>query len=186
MDHFYHKIKGKGFFDFADVYTAMVQRFPAGAHFVEIGSLYGCSAAFMAVEIYNSGKHIKLHCVDDWSFEDDDYSVSEEYKDKDTAFDQFLFNMRHFGNIVSYQKMKSVDAAKLYADQSLEFVYIDGSHQYEFFKTDLLSWYPKVKKGGVIAGHDRSFDGVYKAVHEYFCFCELQDVGNGSWLHYKN
>ena len=58
-------------------------------------------------------------------------------------------------------------------DGSLDFVFIDASHEYEHVKADILKWYPKVKNGGVLAGHDcypnnPEFGGVYKAVTEIF------------------
>jgi len=39
-------------------------------------------------------------------------------------------------------------------DKSLDFVYIDGDHAFDFVMTDLIMWSRKVKYGGVIAGHD--------------------------------
>lgn len=48
----------------------------------------------------------------------------------------------------------SVEASKLFQDNSLDFVYLDAAHDYENIKKDLEAWYPKVKKGGIFAGHD--------------------------------
>jgi len=48
----------------------------------------------------------------------------------------------------------SEQASKLFNDNSLDFVYIDANHSYEHVKRDIEIWYPKVKKGGVFAGHD--------------------------------
>ena len=36
----------------------------------------------------------------------------------------------------------------------LDFVYIDGDHNYEAVKQDIKLWYPKIKNGGVLGGHD--------------------------------
>lgn len=53
----------------------------------------------------------------------------------------------------------SVAAARGVPDRSLDFVYIDGNHVFEAVIEDLTAWSPKVKKGGLIAGHDyRVFD----------------------------
>ena len=38
--------------------------------------------------------------------------------------------------------------------EKLDFVYIDGNHAYEYVKKDIGLYYPKLKKGGVIGGHD--------------------------------
>ena len=48
----------------------------------------------------------------------------------------------------------SVDAAKLFDDGSLDFVYIDGNHDFANVVKDIHAWSPKVRKGGVISGHD--------------------------------
>ena len=48
----------------------------------------------------------------------------------------------------------SKNAVKLFKDESLDFVYIDANHAYDFVKEDLEMWWPKIKKGGYICGHD--------------------------------
>jgi predicted O-methyltransferase YrrM len=55
----------------------------------------------------------------------------------------------------------SEDGSKNVLDESLDFVYIDADHTYESVKKDLSLWIPKVRKGGVVMGHDY-FDGEYK------------------------
>jgi len=64
--------------------------------------------------------------------------------------------------------MKSTEATTLYEDNSLDFVFIDGSHLYEDVLADLQAWFPKVKKGGHIAGHDFPWPNVKRAVIEFF------------------
>lgn len=65
-------------------------------------------------------------------------------------------------------RMTSKTAAKRFNDNSLDFVYIDADHSYEAVKNDIKLWYPKVKKGGILAGHDyiSATPGVIKAVDE--------------------
>jgi glycosyltransferase involved in cell wall biosynthesis len=41
-----------------------------------------------------------------------------------------------------------------FADESLDFVYIDGNHQLKYVVEDIVEWTKKIKKGGIIAGHD--------------------------------
>jgi hypothetical protein len=48
----------------------------------------------------------------------------------------------------------SVEAAKQFEDDYFDFVYIDATHSYEEVTKDLNAWYPKVRKGGMLAGHD--------------------------------
>jgi hypothetical protein len=48
----------------------------------------------------------------------------------------------------------SFDAAKDFSDESLDFVYIDGAHDFKNVTDDINIWSKKVRKGGVISGHD--------------------------------
>ena len=51
-------------------------------------------------------------------------------------------------------KGASMWVARLIADNSLDWIYIDGDHSYKGAKEDMVSWYPKVRSGGIISGHD--------------------------------
>lgn len=51
-------------------------------------------------------------------------------------------------------KKFSMEAVKDFADESLDFVYIDGNHAFKYVVEDIHEWSKKVKKGGVISGHD--------------------------------
>ena len=51
MDHFYEDICGFSQNDLFTLYKKIVEKFPSGSHFVEVGSFLGKSASFMAVEI---------------------------------------------------------------------------------------------------------------------------------------
>lgn len=67
----------------------------------------------------------------------------------------------------------SLDAAQDVPDRSLDFVFIDGNHVYDAVLADLTAWAPKVRTGGLVAGHDyRVFSNkptihVVEAVHAY-------------------
>jgi predicted O-methyltransferase YrrM len=54
-------------------------------------------------------------------------------------------------------------------NEPLDFVYIDANHDYQYVKEDIEAWYPLLKVGGVIGGHDFNWkeDGVIKAVTEF-------------------
>ena len=51
-------------------------------------------------------------------------------------------------------KKTSMEAVKDFADESIDFVYIDGNHLYKYVLEDIIEWTKKVKKGGAISGHD--------------------------------
>lgn len=62
---------------------------------------------------------------------------------------------------------KSVDIAKTYTNESLDFVYIDADHSYDNVKADFEAWYPKVRKGGLVMGHDYGLNGDCEDVKKY-------------------
>lgn len=55
---------------------------------------------------------------------------------------------------IHLMKMTSFEALEHFPDRSLDFVYIDGNHSFGYVAMDLMKWCRKVKKGGIIAGHD--------------------------------
>jgi predicted O-methyltransferase YrrM len=64
--------------------------------------------------------------------------------------------------------MTTNEAVKLFDDESLDAVFIDADHSYEAVKLDIQNWMPKVRRGGILAGHDYvpSWPGVVRAVDE--------------------
>jgi hypothetical protein len=50
--------------------------------------------------------------------------------------------------------MKSQEAAPQIPEESLDFVYIDGDHSFDAVMLDLILWSKKVRKGGLVGGHD--------------------------------
>jgi predicted O-methyltransferase YrrM len=162
MQHYFQNLEG--WFDFPYIYQSAVAM-NNNATFVEVGSWQGKAASFMAVEIINSNKNIKLCCVDTWE-------GSIEHKEENIIvnkelYNTFLKNIEPVKHVITPIKMASVDAARTFEDNSLDFVFIDAAHDYENVRADLTAWYPKVKPGGMLAGHDHTWPGVVKAVNEF-------------------
>lgn len=66
-------------------------------------------------------------------------------------------------------RRESDAAAAELRDESVDLLFVDGGHYYEQVKLDLEAWYPKVKQGGILSGHDYGgrYDGVKRAVDEF-------------------
>ena len=87
-------------------------------------------------------------------------------------------------NKIYFRLAKSDDASKMFRDHYFDFIYIDGDHSYEAVKRDIELYYPKVKIGGVLGGHDfcGSCPGVCKAVLEFVDkYAEKNDLKFHSW-----
>jgi hypothetical protein len=76
-------------------------------------------------------------------------------------------NLKRFSNVKWIREMSVNAASKI--DEQLDFAYIDGNHSYVAVKQDLQAFYPLIRKGGFLGGHDftTEFLGVTKAVSEF-------------------
>ena len=95
-------------------------------------------------------------------------------------------NLKDFSNKIVFIYKKSEECYNLFKDGSLDFVYIDGNHSYENVKQDIELYFPKIRKGCIIGGHDFStkYFGVCKAVIEFAennGFRVMGDKNNNDW-----
>lgn len=167
--HFFKNIQG--WFDYSDLYSVAVRIAPSDreSHFVEIGTWLGRSAAFMAVEIANSGKSIRFDCVDSWEGTGlpGEYDAQKDVVQKG-LFEQFRENLKPAEAFYTVERGMSHEVAQRYPDKSLDFVFLDAGHAYDAVSADLNAWLPKMKDGAIIAGHDffTAPEGVGKAVRQ--------------------
>lgn len=138
---------------------------------VEIGSYAGESAEIFV----KTGKFKTLVCVDPWPLTRAHLRMAEGEQE----FDEVCARHPEIRKL----KERSLVAAAMFEDTSFDFGYIDANHAYEFVRPDIVAWLPKIKPGGILAGHDYSprFDGVRRAVNEIFgkperVFCDT------SWM----
>lgn len=188
MEHFHQNIHG--WFTFPQLYSKMVEKFKSNSHFVEVGTWKGTSAAYMAVEIINSNKQIKFDCIDNWiGSEEHTNPNSDKYEigfknNPDFLFQTYLKNIEPVKNIINSIRLPSYEASQKYEDNSLDFVFIDAAHDFDNVLLDVKSWYPKVKIGGVIAGHDYTWhEPVKRAVDKYFG--KIHEESEGCWIFNK-
>lgn len=98
-----------------------------------------------------------LISVDPWS-----EAPSDEYRDRanvaqaeqERYYRTARTRLARFGGRSEIWRTTSVEAAARVADASLDFVYIDARHDRESVLEDIAAWYPKVRPGGIVAGHD--------------------------------
>lgn len=118
---------------------------------VEIGT----HRADFAAAFLQQWKGGTLFCVDPWvsGYNGGDYvSKGNRLEDYQETVRKLLpFSGR--ANILKCSSMEAVESG-IFKDQSLDFVYIDGNHDPAYFKDDLTKWWWKVRRGGIIAGHD--------------------------------
>ncbi len=140
---------------------------------VEIGVFEGTYSEV----ILSKSNLFLLHSVDPWkefdkSIYDDINSVSAEEHEK--RYETAVRKLSLFGQRSNILRLTSVEAAKLFKPETLDFVYIDANHSYEECRKDIELWFPKLKKGGIFGGHDyldgnlpEGNFGVKRAVDEF-------------------
>ena len=185
MEHIYHLPHfGEEWFTYPNLYRQFVNILLNGSKIVEVGSWKGKSTAFLAVEIINSGKDIEIHAVDTWRGSPE--HSGDPYIQNDTLYDLFLSNISPVSSVIRPVRKASIEAAKDYQDYSVDVVFIDACHEYDCVKEDIAAWYPKVKSGGIISGHDYGdyCHNVVRAVNESLPK-ERLEVSEYCWMYIK-
>jgi len=95
-----------------------------------------------------------LYMVDPWREIPEGYIDSSNHANHPTAYLDTMNKLKGVEDRGIMIRALSEQAVDLFKDESLDFVYIDGNHTYDYVKQDIELWYPKVKKGGLVAGHD--------------------------------
>lgn len=94
---------------------------------------------------------LQLRCVDAWGG-DPSYHEAKAAASWSKIRGQAERRLKPYGCVIDARR--SVEAAPAVADRSLDFVYVDGNHGFDAVYADLAAWMPKVRVGGVVAGHD--------------------------------
>ena len=166
------------------VYPEMVKQAQDGDHFVEIGTLLGQSTTHMAKLIKESGKDIKFDAIDIFwiiehtikNYEDSghpksfyDYynNITKEWNLSIIDIVKHPMRVLDVDKYVNFITCEEQYAHRLYDDDSLKFVWIDGDHGKDIVYNDLKNFWPKIKSGGTIGGDDIHYDEVLDDVEKF-------------------
>jgi len=95
---------------------------------------------------------VHLLCVDPWSYRADYHEKKNDVMRLGSAYAEARERLRSFN--CELMRMTSLEAVVRVPDRSLDFVYIDANHAREHVLADLSAWSHKVRRGGVVSGHD--------------------------------
>lgn len=127
----------------------------------KVGAEIGVSKGYYSKILCQYIPGLKLYCIDPWL-------AYDEYVEQHDTNGQIILNDCYE---VAKQKLNSyncefikefsMNAVKNFEDNSLDFVFIDGNHSFQYVINDIAEWNKKVRVGGIISGHDywRSFEG---------------------------
>lgn len=145
----------------------------------ELGVHLGLNAALI-IEALNIGK---IYLVDDYKY----IQTNPEYFNSDKRHQEAMRILEPYKDVCEWFIESTATAHEHIKDQSLDFLYVDADHAYESVKRDIELWYPKVKIGGIMGGHDYLEElepDVEKAVTEFIQKnnLNLTVVGKDWWV----
>jgi hypothetical protein len=135
--------------------------------FAELGYTYGAETGVAngrySVVLCQSIPNLHLLCVDPWKAYDRISQEKQDQRRKNAIAALTPFNC-------TFIEKPSMEAVREIPENSLDFVFIDGAHQFDYVMMDIIEWSKRVRQGGIVSGHDYySFyqAGVVQAVNAY-------------------
>jgi hypothetical protein len=95
-----------------------------------------------------------LYMVDVWRGLGSEYLDSSNHNIHTTAYADAMKSIEGYEDRAIMIRTDSLNGSSMFENESLDFVYIDANHAYDYVVQDIELWYPKVKKGGYLLGHD--------------------------------
>lgn len=96
-----------------------------------------------------------LYMLDVWSPLGNEYVDGSNHANfENGVYGDTISNIKGFEDRGIMIRCNSEVGSKIFENESLDFAYIDANHAYSFVKQDINLWWPKVKKGGWLCGHD--------------------------------
>ena len=122
-----------------------------GMTVAEVGSWSGLGSTQTFVSELGEISRSKLICVDHWQgASDEDCALARQYD----VFSTFRHNTEAAKIEIIPIVANSATAARLFADRTFDLVFIDADHRYSAVSADIAAWLPKVRRGGILCGHD--------------------------------
>jgi predicted O-methyltransferase YrrM len=150
---------------------------------IEIGSDVGETAS----HLLKTRQDLFLYCIDpyvtyvDWN--------NNHLNDREDVLQKFLNIMKPYESRYKLLRMNSDDAVDQFIDGSVDFVFVDGLHEYDQTFKDCQNYWPKLKTGGLFSGHDyQTIPGVNKSVNEFAHSINKQvlTTTNDMWYYFKD
>lgn len=176
-----------GWFDYEDLYRRLVAEIPDGGRFVEVGCWLGRSIGAFAEFSMEAEKAIHITAVDTFAGEPanpEHAAILSTYGG--SVSKPFEENLKALGirDIVHICICDSATASEWFPTIA-DAVFIDADHREEFVARDIAAWWPNVKEGGILCGHDYDEPGVKAAVNKAFGvsahYSKVETVGR-CWL----
>lgn len=151
--------------------------------FVEVGCKEGRTTGYLLANLPD----LRVTAIDPWA---PVANSAENYADWDFAQieAEFWKNVGEHKERCNMLRTVSTEAAERFRDGTQDIVFIDAGHDYESCLADIRAWFPKVRAGGILCGHDyqHKFPGVHRAVAEVFPLLRVAVMPDAIWLVQKD
>jgi len=161
MPHKYKEIDGWFDEDFSRIYDFLVKHICSNDAFIEVGCWKGCSSVYLLEKLVEEDKYPTVYFVDTFTGDEHgngDYigKTAKEFEDNviSAGFDH-LYHLEDKKRIRwQVLPMDSIRCAKMWTDNSIFSIMLDGNHGAQYVAEEIQAWLPKIKHGGYIVGHD--------------------------------
>ncbi len=116
-----------------------------------VGAEIGVEEGRYSEEICKANPGVRLYCIDPWLAYNRGGDLYEQAK-LDKRREEAMKRLAPYG--CEIVRKSSTEAVKSFAPDALDFVFIDGNHEFEFVVNDIIVWHKVVRPGGILAGHD--------------------------------
>lgn len=130
---------------------------------VELGCYAGKSTAVMAPICKNNGN--EYYAIDNfWGTDPKDPATrNQRNRNMREVLENNMRSMKLLDYVVIH-KQDSAVSARMFIDDEVDFCFIDASHAEENVRQDITAWWPKIKVGGILGGHDYQWEDVRRVV----------------------
>lgn len=146
----FKKLNKHGVVELPDTDRATLAQILSQLNF-NLGAEVGVERGIYSQVLCEANPNLHLYAVDLWT-------AYDGYRDHATQheMDEIMeeAKKRLFPYSCELIRKDSIEAASEFSDESLDFVYIDANHEFRHVVDDISAWWPKVKIGGIVAGHD--------------------------------
>ena len=168
-----------GWFDFSFLYDEVVASAKNGDTIIEVGTWLGKSTCYLAQKIKERGINVHFYACDIFtrpSPETPTWSDGQITLTDLSFYTMFLENIKKQGveDIVTPIVESSLEFVKRFGKHSVDFLFLDNDHANEHVIQELVLWYPRVKPGSIMAGHD---------AHETKKALEAYKIINDKWTY---
>tara|TARA_Y100001937_G_scaffold18468_1_gene25461 strand:- start:775 stop:1341 length:567 start_codon:yes stop_codon:yes gene_type:complete len=143
----------------------IVDQIPEDGKIVEIGSFLGRSTHYLATSLFNANKlNVTIYCVDTFQGSSEHVNLKLPQDFSQIFRDNLEYYINRDMVIPMQGRSDDTKILEVFEEASIDYIMVDGAHEYEPVIDDIQNWWPKLKPNGVMFGDDYQLASVSEAV----------------------